>query len=143
MKSNRKLKNYLIYPEFQLKFIWMLVFTNLLIVALVVLFSYVYFINSSTLYGVLQYIHSDSSTTFKQELTHFLLILSLLVFVFIALIAVVALVISHRVAGPVYKFKKGCEQLANGEKGVKVVLRPNDIFKDVAISFNKMIDKIT
>lgn len=143
MKNNRKLKNYLIYPEFQIKFILILVFTNIFIAGLIILFSYYYFINSTTLYGVLEYIHSDSSTTFKEELGQYLFILGILLIVFLGMISLAALVLSHRAAGPIYKFKKVFDAIAAGEKEYQVLLRPKDNFKDVADSFNNMIDKLT
>ena len=143
IKNQRKFKNYLIDPKFQLKFIAILVVTNILIALIILGSMYLFFINSSSLYGVLQYMHSDTSINFRKELNQYLILLSGLGGLFIILIGFIALILSHRAAGPIYRFKKIYDHITDGKTEERVHLRPKDDFQEAAHSFNKMMDKIT
>lgn len=46
---------------------------------------------------------------------------------------------SHRIAGPVYRFRKVCERMAQGDLSGEVHLRRHDRMKDLAMVFNEMI----
>jgi methyl-accepting chemotaxis protein len=141
--NKRKFKNYLLFPEFQLKFIALLAGTNILISLILVVSTCLFFYKSPTLFGVMQYLHSDTSITFRAELNQFLIVLGCLTLAFIALISFVALVLSHRTVGPVFRFKAVFEEIAAGNLKQRIHLRPHDDFQDVAQSFNRMMDRVT
>jgi methyl-accepting chemotaxis protein len=143
MSNKRELRNYLIYPQFQLKFVAILVITNILIALMILGSMYLFFVNSSSLYGVLQYMHNDTSINFRAELNHYLIILGILIFFFIILIGVVALILSHRAAGPIFRFRSTYDKIAEGNLDERIYLRPKDDFQEVALSFNKMMDQLT
>lgn len=62
---------------------------------------------------------------------------------FFILITAVALILSHRAAGPIYHFKKIFDSIAKGEENQNINLRPKDYFKDVAESFNQMLKTLS
>jgi len=54
----------------------------------------------------------------------------------------VALLVSHKIAGPLYRFKKVMEALTEGDFSGDFKLRRPDQLQDIANSFNNMIAKI-
>ena len=51
----------------------------------------------------------------------------------------VTLFVSHRIAGPAYRFKKVLGLLEEGDFSLSCKTRPNDSLKDVALALNAMI----
>lgn len=86
--------------------------------------------------------HSETSINFRAELNHFLIILGFLTFFFLSLICVVALILSHRAAGPICRFKIIFDKIAEGNLDERINLRPKDDLKEIALSFNKMMDNV-
>jgi methyl-accepting chemotaxis protein len=52
------------------------------------------------------------------------------------------LLASHRVAGPIYRFKKAMREVGAGNLNLRVHLRRKDQLKDVAASFNEMVSRL-
>lgn len=61
---------------------------------------------------------------------------------FIASLFIFGIVISHKTAGPLYQYSRVLEALVNGEKNARITTREGDEFKEVAVLFNKVIDKL-
>jgi methyl-accepting chemotaxis protein len=57
----------------------------------------------------------------------------------VILVAFISLFVTHRIAGPVYRFEKVCEEVEAGRFDVRVRLREKDEFKDLADAFNQML----
>lgn len=55
---------------------------------------------------------------------------------------VVAIYASHRIAGPLYRFEKICEQVGNGQLGVFTSLREHDQLQQLGAAFTLMIEKL-
>ena len=55
---------------------------------------------------------------------------------------IITLFISHRIAGPIYRFKKTISSLAEGDFSGECRLRHTDDLQDVAAAFNDMILKL-
>ena len=53
-----------------------------------------------------------------------------------------AVVISHRLSGPIERLKKEMDEIAQGNRSRRIKLRKNDDLKPVADSINKLLDKI-
>jgi methyl-accepting chemotaxis protein len=53
---------------------------------------------------------------------------------------VVGIFISHRIAGPVFRVEKEINRVLAGEKGVRVKLRKNDSFPELAEKVNGLIE---
>jgi len=56
-------------------------------------------------------------------------------------IAVISVFISHRIAGPVYKFERIIEALIAGEKVEEIKLRKRDEFYELASVINNLIKR--
>lgn len=59
------------------------------------------------------------------------------------IVGVISLFVSHRMAGPIYRFEKVTEGMSEGDFTIHVKLRDKDEFKDLADAFNSMINKLT
>jgi hypothetical protein len=137
-KSVRKLKNYLIAKDIQLR----IVVTNFLylclialVLVLTVLSPYFYDIfNKEELW--VQYL---SAKTFLVLLDRLVIALPLIfVISFIHLI-----VLTHRFCGPMINIKHTLQELAQGNFNRKVFLRKNDFLKPEAAILNNAIDLIS
>jgi methyl-accepting chemotaxis protein len=62
--------------------------------------------------------------------------------IFIALIAFASIFVSHRIAGPIYRFEESAKMIAEGDLSLKIHLRKGDELKDLANTFNTMTEKL-
>ncbi|MBI4050918.1 MAG: methyl-accepting chemotaxis protein [Elusimicrobia bacterium] len=51
------------------------------------------------------------------------------------------IIYSHRLAGPIYHFKRVIEETLQGKKPETIILRKNDEFKDLAEVLNQLLQK--
>jgi len=58
------------------------------------------------------------------------------------IVLIVAAVVSHRMAGPVYKFEKSCAAVASGDLTHRVWLRKGDQLSDLQEQFNAMVGAV-
>ena len=127
-------KRYLIKRGFQLRFM-IVILVSMLLIAAVTSWS-IYSALIETLYNQF---HGESLALIKHAITFKLFIRSLLL---IFAIAVISVFISHRMAGPVYKFENTIKALARGEEVKKIGLRKRDEFFDLAMAINSLIKSI-
>ena len=80
--------------------------------------------------------HSFSGSLLKTA--YKILFLGLLVV--IVELAFLTIFISHKVAGPIYRFSKFAEDIRSGNFASKIYLRQGDELTDVAVDFNKTSD---
>ncbi len=59
-----------------------------------------------------------------------------------ALSVFVMMYASHKIAGPLYRFEKLCEQVGNGELDVITAIREKDQLHDLATAFLEMVNKL-
>jgi len=59
------------------------------------------------------------------------------------IVGIISLFVSHRMAGPVYRFERVTEGISEGDLTIHIRLREKDEFKDLAEAFNEMIQKLT
>lgn len=137
-KRPRKLKNYLISKDIQLR----IIITNFLYLCLIslvliltVLSPYFYDIfNDDELW--VQYL---SAKTFIVLLDRLIIALPLIfVISFIHFI-----VLTHRFCGPMINIKNTMQEVARGNFTRKVYLRKNDFLKEEAATLNHMIDELS
>jgi len=69
-------------------------------------------------------------------------IMALIALCFILIMSIIVFVLSHRTAGALYHFKKVFNEIKGGNHGLRVRLRKNDDFQDVAAAFNEMMDEL-
>lgn len=60
---------------------------------------------------------------------------------YLLIVLIVSAVISHKMAGPIYKFEKSCQTVACGDLTHRVFLRKGDQLTELQDSFNDMISK--
>lgn len=60
-----------------------------------------------------------------------------------ALILFWGVLISHRIAGPVYRLEKDLERIANGDLSLRIKLRKKDELGSIAAGINRVLDRIT
>ena len=61
----------------------------------------------------------------------------------VVLVLLLGLVVSHKVAGPIFRIKKSLEDVAGGNLNVRIHLRPGDQLTDVADAFNHMMNALS
>jgi len=57
---------------------------------------------------------------------------------YMIIVLIVSAVVSHRMAGPIYKFEKSCATVASGDLTHRVYLRKGDQLTDLQDHFNEM-----
>jgi methyl-accepting chemotaxis protein len=57
-------------------------------------------------------------------------------------IAIVTLLVSHKIAGPMYRFEKDIERIAGGDLKNHINLRKGDQFQETVKTLNSMIDSL-
>lgn len=58
---------------------------------------------------------------------------------YMAIVLIMSAVVSHRMAGPIYKFEKSCAIVASGDLTHRVYLRKGDQLDELQDHFNKMM----
>jgi len=149
-KHIRKARNFLIEPEFQLKWVARVA----LVVSLITLImgSFLYITLSETIEVVTaQTLGVNSLTADAQQLiidkgihdktvTIILLVTSLLLLV--TLLSLLTIVVTHKVAGPVYKIKRLLGSIDDKHLQLFERLRKGDELHDIYEEFNKMLIRL-
>ena len=139
-KKQRKIKNFLINPQFQLRYILFTSLWGLILVALNAIVFYTFISENYEVFIELNDITDDAKQVLYQELYRIIYILIGISSLFLIIVALFGIVLSHRIAGPMYKFKKTFNEIAKGNLDLRIHLRPKDSFKEVAKEFNNMMD---
>jgi methyl-accepting chemotaxis protein len=74
-------------------------------------------------------------------LTTIISITAYILILIIPLVFFASMLMSHRVSGPVYRFERSAEALANGDLTVRVRIRDKDEMKDAAARMDGTIDR--
>lgn len=69
-----------------------------------------------------------------------LLMLKLLIYLLIVMI--ISLFVSHRFAGPIFRFERAVDTVAKGDLTERIRLRSTDDLKEVAVKMNTMIESL-
>lgn len=138
MQKNRKLKNYIIYPEFQWKLILLLMGVSLVAPVLLLSFQMLLFhqqLNSAYVIDLPEsHPYLVFTNLFQEQSINIFFIAIAISFV---VSFVLGVVISHRVAGPMVKLKKHFENVGEDKlNDTTVQFRENDFFKEVALAYN-------
>jgi len=139
LKSYRR-RNYFIEKSFQARFI--LKFALLVALAGILTIVILYFLSlQSTTVAI---VNSRVVVRTTADFILPLLVQTVAVVTVIAGLATIAvtLLMSHKIAGPLYRFKKVLKSLEEGDFSSEFRLRHLDQLQDVAKAFNEMIAKI-
>jgi len=77
-----------------------------------------------------------------EELTQLAPLFAIKVAMYLLIVLIVSVVVSHRMAGPVFKFEKSCATVAEGDLSHRVYLRKGDQLTDLQDQFNNMLGNI-
>ncbi len=84
----------------------------------------------------------SSAELFSSLRTYTLLLLGLFLLIAGGYVVYIFLYISHRIAGPILRFKRTLGDILNGQLTTRIHLREKDEFKETADSFNEMIEAL-
>ncbi len=138
----RQLKNLIINPKFQLRYTLWVTGTGLTLITVNAIVIYHYISENYLTLVDLSPMTDEAKAQLYSELHHFIYILGGISIAFIILVAFFGLIFSHRTAGPLFHMKRVFEEIRKGNKNQRIRLRPKDEFRDVADSFNKMMDTL-
>ena len=62
--------------------------------------------------------------------------------IYILLVVIISAIVSHKMAGPVYRFEQTCKAIADGDFSQRVHLRKGDQLTDLQKEFNHMMDVV-
>lgn len=127
----------LINPKFQIKF-------SLIVVSIVFLSSLIY---PFTIYDLFNsFIQNTPNSITQQQLEESRknLIVWLVVYqvAFCAIIFIVSIFISHKIAGPIYKLSTFLKKLSDGVNPGRLYFRKGDHFLDVADDYNEAMTRV-
>lgn len=141
--KNRSLKNILINPPYQIKYVMWVSTAGLTLIAANAVIFYYYINQNYSLLVDLSPMDDASKAQLYTELNVILIKLGLVGLAFVIITAIVGIRMSHRTAGPMFHFKRVFGEIKSGKTDARIRLRPGDDFKDVAESFNSMMDTIS
>ena len=135
-----KRKNYFINKAFQVEFI--LKFCGLVAIGCVIFGVIVYIFSSKTLTTSFENSRLVVKSTADYLLPGLLLGGAVAGLLIAAVTAVVVMLMTHRVVGPMYRFKKYAEQVGAGALSPGLQIRQKDQFQNLVGVFNKMTDDL-
>lgn len=62
--------------------------------------------------------------------------------IYVLFVIIISAVLSHKMAGPIYRFEQTFRQVAKGDYSQRVHLRKGDQFIEMQDEFNKMMDRV-
>ncbi len=62
--------------------------------------------------------------------------------IYILLVIIISAILSHKMAGPVYRFEQTCKEIAKGDFSKRVHLRKGDQLTELQDAFNAMMDTV-
>ncbi|MCM8778350.1 MAG: methyl-accepting chemotaxis protein [Candidatus Omnitrophica bacterium] len=138
-KINRR-RIYFIEKKFQSRFI--IKFCLLVILGSLVIGVLLYLLTIGSTTVVFENLRATVKTT--ADFLFPLLIQTIVVTTVIISIAtiILTLFISHKIAGPLYRFKKELISVGSGDLSRNFQIRKNDQLQDLALSMNEMINKL-
>lgn len=131
--------NYLINKDFQLRYVAKVLF-GIIIMALIVSLT-IYYTTWSRIMDAFYYLPAIASQ-FASLFSSVNQALFTLLLIFIGLATIISVFISHRIAGPMFRFEKSLGSIGEGDLSIRVSLRKNDEFHYLAEDFNCMLDQL-
>ena len=139
-KSEYKRRQYFIKKDFQIRF--MVKFILILLLGIALSTALLLWFSHDTLTSV----YSDSGleiTSTAAAIMPSIIFSNLITLAIICLFTVVVLLfISHKIAGPLFRFEKDLQRVADGDLTVMIQLRKKDQLTDIAFSLNRMIQSM-
>jgi len=121
-------KTVLVKRSLQLKYIGM-VFLSVLVASLIV---------GGDVYYSLSRVMLTECPSVTDRIVQFNTVLLVKVALYLGLMLLISLYVSHRFAGPIYRFEKSCQSLSTGDLTHRVSLRTGDELMELQEEFNGM-----
>ena len=141
-QKRRSMKNLLIKKGFQGRILMLVIMGGFVCTCFNGILYYTYVTESYDF--IFQYY--DAPQVFMDEtykdLLNFGLLLMLLSFLITTVIALYALIITHRAAGACYRLELIIQEIKSGNTDARVHLRKRDEFQELAVAFNEMMDEL-
>lgn len=129
-------RRYLVEKKFQLRFAGMIL---LFMFAVALFCSLTIYYNTWMLLGEkLANVYPQGRLVGILKQANFVLFMRLLLIT--PLVGILAIVLSHRIAGPIFRIKKTLDEVTKGDYSKRLHLRNTDELKDVAESINKVME---
>jgi methyl-accepting chemotaxis protein len=142
-ENNYKRRKYIINPKFQYFMLGFALFQSLITSAVLFALNY-HFFHKFKLMG--QQANIPENHIYFQFLNEQQAYFGQAIFVVYAIIGVFLVttvtVLSHRVAGPLYRLTKHMKEISDGKKLGDVQFREHDFFPELAETFNRMSAKL-
>jgi len=141
--NRRQLKNFLINPRYQFKYVFWVSLTGMLLILLNASVFYYFIRENYKILVDMSPMEDEVKAQLYRELYQILFALGGFAALFILIAATFGIALSHRTAGPMFHFKRVFSEIQKGNLTARVRLRPKDDFQDVAAECNRMIDYLT
>lgn len=141
-RSQRKFRNILINPRYQLKYVFWLSASGL---ALTLLYSAIFYFFTRENYTILvdmSPMDAAAKDQLHRELGQIVVMMGVISLGFLSVVCALGVWMSHRTAGPLFHFKRVFAAIQSGDTSARIRLRPGDDFQDVAGAFNAMMDSM-
>jgi hypothetical protein len=143
-ENRRRLRSYLLNPRYQIKFIFWLTIPGMCLIAVNALVFYYYIRENYATLVDLSPMTDAARNQLYAELNAIVVKLTGFSIVFLAIVIVLGILLSHRTVGPLYRMKKICQAVVNDDMaGARIQLRPRDDFKDVAEALQGAISHLS
>ena len=136
MKLQRR--RYVTHKKFQFRMLGTLLLLVLLATLISTLVNH-YFTLSSIVSFTMEYGRPPTGGELLMASVRPLVIILPVVFV---ILAVIVILMSHQIAGPLFRLKQYMEKVENGDFSATLKFRKHDAIHDVADSFNRMVEGI-
>lgn len=141
-RRQRSLRNILINPRYQLKYVFWLSATGISLVVIYSSMVYYYVRENYAILVELSPMDEAAKAQLYRELTEIIVRIGGLSLLFLTFVAALGVVFSHRTAGPLFHFRKVFNRIQQGDLKARIHLRPTDDFREVAQAFNEMMDAV-
>ncbi|MEQ1920455.1 MAG: methyl-accepting chemotaxis protein [Elusimicrobiota bacterium] len=121
-------KTVLVKRSLQLKYIGM-VFLSVLVASMIV---------GGDVYYSLMRVMLTECPSVTDRVVQFNTVLLVKIALYLGLMLLISLYVSHRFAGPIYRFEKSCQSLSTGDLTHRVALRTGDELMELQEEFNGM-----
>lgn len=64
------------------------------------------------------------------------------IMILIAVIFIAGIIVSHRIAGPMYRFEKSAEAIRNGDLSVNFNIRKTDEMREASVTLEEMVESL-
>jgi len=141
--NQRSVKNFLINPAYQLRYVAMLVGCSLILTLVNAAIFYGYSRQNYMLVVDLNPLDSELKARLAYDFRTVIFELGISAVIFAAWMSVLGVILSHRTAGAMFNLKRVFKKIKDGDLDSRAQFRPTDDFHDVAHSLNEMLDSLS